>query len=74
MAIDRGPPPGVAERLAALRRLYVAETDHDARTRLSRERPRRQLPFPILVAARLKELRALCDLATHLPRTPPPRR
>jgi hypothetical protein len=70
---ENGPPAGVADRLATLRRLYVPETDHEARARLSRQRPPTQLPFPILVAARLKELRALCELATHLHRTPPPR-
>jgi hypothetical protein len=69
-----GPPPGVAERLEALRGLYVAETDREARARLARERPRSDRPFPVLVAARLHELRALCDLAAHLQRAPLSRR
>jgi hypothetical protein len=64
------PPPDVANRLETLRTLYVAETDQEARARLSRERPRAAAPFPVQVAARLEELRALCDLAAHLHRAP----
>jgi hypothetical protein len=68
------PPPGVAARLATLRDLYVAERDADARARLARERPRPpDEPFAILVHRRLRELRALCDLAAHLRKARRPR-
>jgi hypothetical protein len=64
-----GPPPGVSERLAALRALYVPERDDEARARLEHERPPQSPPrFEVAVAARLRELRALCDLAGHLHR------
>ena len=65
-----GLPPGLAERLQALRGLYVAERDDEARRRLARERPRRSQPFEVAVAGRLRELRALCELAEHLHRVP----
>jgi hypothetical protein len=68
LANDGTPPPGVAARLQALRRLYVAERDVDARARLERERPGSRRPFEAAVAARLRELRALCELAAHLHR------
>jgi hypothetical protein len=71
---DRGPfgapPPGVAERLLQLGSLYVAETDSEARRRLAAETPATVTPFPVAVAARLAELRALCDLAKHLGHRP----
>jgi hypothetical protein len=67
---DRGlssaPPPGVAERLEELRRLCVPERDSDARLRLATPRPPSAEPFPTAVARRLAELRALCELASHL--------
>lgn len=62
------PPPGVAGRLARLRMLYVPETDAAARARLSRERPPVNEPFEVAVARRLRELRALCELADYLHR------
>lgn len=72
MTSDSSPPPGVAERLNALRRLYIAETADEGRARLSQARSRIERPFAVLVAARLQELRALCDLATHLHQKPTP--
>jgi hypothetical protein len=60
------PPPGVAERLEELRRLYVPERDSEARLRLASVRPTSTESFPTAVARRLAELRALCDLAKHL--------
>jgi hypothetical protein len=65
-----GPPPGVSERLAALRALYVPERDGEARAHLARDRlpPPSPPRFEVAVAARLRELRALCDLAGHLHR------
>jgi hypothetical protein len=67
-----GPPPGVSERLAALRALHVPERDGEARARLMRDRPPPSPPrFEVAVAARLRELRALCDLARHLHRASP---
>ena len=70
MANDRtnGLPLGLADRLQELRALYVAEPDDEARKRLARERPRPHHPFEVAVAGRLRELRALCDLADHLHR------
>jgi len=62
------PPSGVAERLERLRVLYVPERDTEARQRLA-DRPRAaNAPFTTAVARRLAELRALCDLASHLGR------
>lgn len=61
-----GPPPGVAERLAALSALYVPERVVDAHARLERERSVINQRFEIAVARRLRELRALCELARHL--------
>lgn len=62
------PPVGVEERLAALRLLYVAESDAEARARLAMDRPKSSEPFEIAVGRRLRELRALVALATHLHR------
>jgi len=59
-------PSVVAERLSSLRRTYVPERTVDARARLAGEVPRSELPFERRVARSLKELRALCELATHL--------
>jgi hypothetical protein len=64
----RALPAGLAVRLRALRSLYVAERDDEARRRLARERPRRVASFDVEVAGRLRELRALSDLADHLHR------
>jgi hypothetical protein len=59
--------PGlVAQRLAELRQLYVAETIDEARLRLARERPRDRADFALSVARALEELRALCELARYL--------
>ena len=69
------PAPGlsaaeVSERLGALRAICVLERDADARARLARERPVIDQDFAVAVAARLRELRALDDLARHLHRGP----
>jgi hypothetical protein len=62
------PPSGVAERMERLRVLCVSERDAEARRRLA-DRPRAtNAPFAAAVAQRLAELRALCDLASHLRR------
>ena len=70
-------PGGLADRLRVLRSLYVPERDEEARRRLARERPRIWESFDVAAAGRLRELRALCDLANHLHRArvsnkPPP--
>lgn len=65
------PPPGVADRLAALSALYVPEQDSAARARLERERPGVTEPFATAVARRLRELRALCEMAEYLHRRDP---
>jgi hypothetical protein len=62
------PPPGVAERLERLRALYVPEDDAEVRRRLASRPPAPAEPFAAQVARRLKELRALCDLAAYLGR------
>jgi hypothetical protein len=59
-------PTAAAARLAALRAAYVPERDVDARARLAHERPVSTRPFAVLVSQRLRELRALCELARHL--------
>jgi len=62
------PPSGVAERLERLRAQCVPERVAEARRRLA-DRPRTtDAPFSDVVARRLAELRALCDLASHLRR------
>jgi hypothetical protein len=61
-------PIDVAARLRVLRRIARVERDAEARTRLVRERPERQLPFETAVHRRLRELRALCTLTNHLHR------
>ena len=58
----------VARRLDLLRRLYVPESDGEARARLARERPLAIRAFDVAAAARLEELRALCELASYLQR------
>jgi len=75
MASDRpaappaAPPSGVAERLQLLRSLARVESDVEARARLAREQPvALARPFAELASGRLRELRALCELARHLHR------
>jgi hypothetical protein len=60
----------VGRRLEALRRLGGVERDEDARARLARERPGRSEPFAVGVERRLRELRALDELATYLHQKP----
>jgi hypothetical protein len=60
------PPSGVAERLERLRGLYVPEPVTEARRRLAARPRAANAPFAAVVARRLAELRALCDLASHL--------
>lgn len=62
------PPPGVASRLVELGTLYVPEADVDVRRRLTSEQPSATEPFAKAVARRLEELRALCELTSHLHR------
>ena len=62
----REPPPGVAERLEQLQAVFIPEDDSEVRQRLAAERPRQSEPFVAAVRRRLRELRALCDLASHL--------
>ena len=59
-------PEAVGARLGALRAAYVPERDVEARARLAHERPVTTRPFAVLVSQRLRELRALCELARHL--------
>ena len=59
-------PRLVAERLAELRRLFVAETVEDGRERLAREQPRLQESREQVAHRSLEELRALCELARTL--------
>jgi hypothetical protein len=61
-------PRVVARRLAGLRLRYVPESLDDARARLERERPIKSASFAEAAQQRLAELRALCELATHLQR------
>ena len=62
------PPSGVAERLEQLRGQCVPELVAEARRRLA-DRPRAaNAPFSVVVARRLAELHALCELASHLRR------
>jgi hypothetical protein len=63
------PPGGVAERLAALRAVYTPEHRSEAYARLAKERPSTTESFARAVARRLRDLRALCELARHLHRT-----
>ena len=65
---DGHPPSGVAERMERLRALYVPERDTEARQRLADRPQAANAPFAPAVARRLAELRALCDLASHLGR------
>lgn len=60
------PPPGAAARLAALRALYVPEDVAAARARLAEDRPAPVERFDEAAARRLRELRALCELAAYL--------
>lgn len=59
-------PAGISDRLRDLRALVRAESDLEARRRLAKERPPTARPFAVGAAARLRELRALCELARHL--------
>jgi hypothetical protein len=61
-------PRLVAERLAALARLYVPETRAEGRERLAKERPPSRESFEEAVARRLGELRALDELTRYLHR------
>jgi len=63
------PPAGVAQRLERLRNLCVLERAAEGQQRLA-DRPRTatNTPFAAAVSRRLAELRALCDLASHLQR------
>ena len=68
-AVGAGPPPGLAARLNALRSIHVAERDAAATRDLTgRDRSISRPAFAILVAARLRELRALDELARYLHR------
>jgi hypothetical protein len=70
---DALDPRLVAERLAELRRSFVAETVEAARERLAREQPRSRLSFAQVAQRSLEELRALCELARALHAVPRPR-
>lgn len=65
-------PLVVAQRLEVLRQLYVPETSEECQARLEREQPPRKRvtsadpEFAKLVAQRLEELRALCELTRYL--------
>ena len=58
-------PAEVAERLAALAALYVAESVEDGRARLRRDSMEPSV-FAAGVARRLEELRALDELTRYL--------
>ncbi len=64
-------PEVVAARLAALRGLYVPETLEEGRARVAHQPV--EEPFERSVARRLAELRALCELTSHLQRAGLPR-
>jgi len=61
----------VQQRLDQLRVLAVLESDSQARARLAAERPPPPPLTAAVVAARLHELRALCELTAHLHRARP---
>ena len=63
---DALDPRIAAERLAELRRSFVAETVDEARERLAREQPRSRLSFAERAHRSLEELRALCELTRTL--------
>ena len=63
---DTLDPRIVVERLAELRRSFVAETVDEARERLAREQPRSTLSFAQVAQRSLEELRALCELTRAL--------
>lgn len=69
---DALDPRIVAERLAELRRSFVAETVDEARERLAREQPRSTLSFAERAHRSLEELRALCELTRVLHAVPRP--
>ena len=63
------PPPGVADRLEILRSLHVAQAlDPAARSAEGTGHPVSKAALAILFAARLRELRALDELARYLHR------
>jgi hypothetical protein len=67
--IDAGPPPGVADRLNALRSIHVAQGNAAViPDLLGRERQVSGPTLAILVGARLRELRSLDELARYLHR------
>jgi hypothetical protein len=67
-------PDRVVLRFAELRRLCPIEQDADARNRLMREQPPAPPErFELAVECRLRELRALCELARYLHRSDPGR-
>lgn len=72
---DALDPRIVAERLAELRRSFVAEAVDEARERLAREQPRSRLSFAERAHRSLEELRALCELTRvlHAVARPPSR-
>jgi hypothetical protein len=67
---DALDPRIVAERLAELRRSFVAETVDEACERIEREQPRSTLSFAGRAHKSLEELRTLCDL-TRISGRPP---
>jgi hypothetical protein len=69
---DALDPRIVTERLAELRRSFVAETVDEARERLAREQPRSRLSFAERAHRSLQELRALCELTRTLHAVPRP--
>ena len=69
---DALDPRIVAERLAELRRSFVAETVDEARERLAREQPRSRLSVAQVAQRSLEELRALCELTRVLHAVPRP--
>lgn len=65
------PPPGVGVRLNALRSLCITESVAEGAARLKSARPVNHESFELAVARRLRELRALLDLAGYLHRALP---
>jgi hypothetical protein len=64
-----GPPPGLADRLEVLRSLYAARGMERAdQNRTDATHPVSKRALSILVVARLRELRALDELARYLQR------
>jgi hypothetical protein len=59
-------PETVKRRLDRLRQIAVVERDDHARARLAGERQKAPEPFAVAVERRLRELRALTDLAAYV--------